>query len=56
MYPGGWGCLFTDTLDKIWSFFEYLAHDTWEYENARETFSLLIPDPYMMHVALLDES
>ena len=28
MYPGGLGCLFTKTPDKIQDFFEYFAHDT----------------------------
>ena len=36
MYLGGLGYLFTKTLDEIWNFFEYLAHDTWEYDNARD--------------------
>lgn len=48
--------MFTSTPDEIWDFFEYFAHETWEYENARETFSHPIPDPYMMCVAPLDES
>jgi len=26
--PGGLDYLFTKTLDEIWDFFEYLAHDT----------------------------
>lgn len=56
MYDGGLGCLFTKTLDEIWNFFEYLAHDTWEYDNARETFCHPILDPYMMHSTPLDES
>jgi len=33
-----------------------LAHDTWEYDNARETFSCPSPDPYMMHAIPLFES
>jgi len=32
-----------------------MAHDTWEYDNARETFSHPSPDPYMMHYIPLDE-
>jgi len=47
--------LFTKTSDEIWDFFEYLAHDTWEYDNANETFSHPIPDPYMMHATPVDE-
>ena len=39
MYPRGLDYLFTKTPDEIWDFFEYLAHDTWEYDNARGTFS-----------------
>jgi len=35
MYPGGLECLSTKTPDEIWDFFEYIAHETWEYENAR---------------------
>jgi len=33
-----------------------LAHDTWEYDNARGTFSPSIPDPYMMHCPPSNES
>jgi len=29
--------------------FEYLAHDTWEYDNAIETFSQPIPYSYFMY-------
>jgi len=39
--PGGLGYLFTKTPYKISDFFEYLAHETEEYENAREIFSHL---------------
>lgn len=39
IYPEGLHYLFTKTPDEICDFFEYLAHDTWEYDNARETFS-----------------
>jgi len=55
-YLGGLGCLFTNTPNEIWDFLEYLAHDTWEYNNAKETFSHTILDPYMMHSISLDES
>ena len=41
MYSGGLGCLFTKAPDEIWNFFEYLAHDTWEYDHARETLVTL---------------
>ena len=33
-----------------------MAHDTWKYGNARETFSHAIPDPHMMHAPSLDAS
>ena len=57
MYPRGLGCLFTKTIDEIWDFFfEYLADDTWEYENARETFNLPSPDPYVVHATPFDKS
>ena len=56
MYLRGLGCLFTKTLGKISDFFEYLAHDTWEYDNAREIYSFPSPDPYMMHATPLFES
>jgi len=56
MYSRGLDCLFTKTSDKIWDFFEYLAHDTWEYDNTRETFSHPFPDLYMMYTAQLDEN
>ena len=29
MYPEGLGCLFDNTSNDIWDFFEYLAHETW---------------------------
>ena len=54
MYLGGSGCLFTKPPNEIWDFFESLARETWEYENAREAFSHPIPDPYMMHATTLD--
>ena len=54
--PEGLGYLFTKTPNEIWNFFEYLAHNTWEYENARETFSCPSPDPYIMHAKPLFES
>lgn len=56
MYPGGVSCLFTKTPDEIWDFFQYLAHDTQEYNNARETFGHPTPDPYMMHATPLVDS
>ena len=56
VYPRGLGCSFTKTPNEIWDFFEYLDHDTWEYDNAREAFSHVIPNPYMMHATPLDES
>jgi len=56
MYPGGLECLFTKTPVKIWDFFECMAHEMWEDDNTRETFSHPIPDPYMIHVMPLDES
>jgi len=40
----------------ISNFFEYLAHNTWEYENAGGIFSHAILDPYVMHATPLDES
>ena len=33
-----------------------MAHDIWEYENAGEIFSHLIPDSYVMHATTSDES
>jgi len=48
--------LFTKTFDEIWDLFEYLAHDTWEYDNARETFSHTSLDTYMMHATPSFES
>ena len=54
--PGGLDYLFTKTLDEIWDFFEYLAHDTWEYDNAGEIFSHPSPDLSMIHSIPLDES
>ena len=33
-----------------------MAYETWEYDNARETFSHPIRDPCVMHVTPLDES
>jgi len=56
MYPEGLCFLFTKTPDEIWDFFEYLAQDSWECENARETFSHPSLDSYMMYVTSLDES
>jgi len=56
MYPRDLGCLFTKTIDEIWDFFEYFAHDSWEYENARETFILPISDLHVMHATPLDKS
>ena len=55
MYPGGLGCLFTKILDEICDFFEYLAHDSWEYDNAREAFSHSVLDLYVMRVISLNE-
>jgi len=43
-------------LMKFGIFLKYLAHDTQEYDNARETSSHPIPDPYVMHVIPLDEN
>jgi len=50
------GCLFTKTRHKIWDFFEYLAHNTSEYDNARETYSFPSSNPYMMQATPLFES
>jgi len=38
MYLGGLDCLFTKTQDKVWDFFEKLAWDTYEFEQARNNF------------------
>ena len=51
-----WDIYLLRLADEIWNFFNYLAHETQENENARETFSHPIPYPFMMHAALLDES
>ena len=56
MYPEGLDYLFTKTPDEIWDFFEYLAHNTWVYDNAREIFSCPSPIPYMMHATPLAKS
>jgi len=56
IYHRGLECLFSKTPDAIWDFFEYWARDTWQCDNARETFSHPIPDPYVMHIIPLDES
>ena len=39
MYPGSSMSWFSEYPDWIWNFFEYLAHDTWEYEQTRQGFS-----------------
>ena len=56
--PWGFGRFLNQAsgLDEIWDFFKYLAHDTWEYENARGIFSHHIPNPYVMHAMPLAES
>ena len=48
--------MFSRILDEVWDFFEYLAHKTWEYDNARVAFSYLIPDLCVMHATPLDKS
>ena len=56
IYPGALGYLSTRTSDEIWDFFECLAHEIWEYENARETFSHPTSSPYVRHARPLDKS
>lgn len=56
MYFGGLGYLFTKTPDEIWDFIDYLAQETWEYENAKDAFIHHIFDPFMMRTAPLDEN
>ena len=56
MYPGGLECSFTKAADEMLDFFEYLAHDTQEYDNARESLSRSIPNHYVMHTTRLHES
>ena len=41
---------------RFWISLKYLAHNTWEYDNARETLSCPSPDPYTMHATHLDKS
>lgn len=55
MFPGGLDYLFTKTLDDILDFFEYLAHDNWKYDHAREIFNHPSANPYMMHATSLDK-
>lgn len=56
IYIWGLGCFFAKSPKETWDFFEYLAHDTWEYENAKGTFSHHILDFYEIHLKPLDES
>ena len=37
-YPGGLDCLFTKTQDEVWDFFEKQAQNTYEFEQARNSF------------------
>ena len=42
---GIWDILFTKTSDEVQDVFEYLGHNTQEYDNAREILSHL-----MLHI------
>jgi len=52
IYLGALECLFTKAPNEIWDFFKYMTLDTWEYENARETFSdpILTLMLHMLHL------
>lgn len=50
MYPGGFWALFSKSPDEVWDFFEYLAHETWEYEQACATY--FFPDFHDLHACV----
>ena len=41
MCPRGLDCLFTRTTNKVWGFFEKLAWDNYEFEQAGNNFGYL---------------
>lgn len=41
---------FFKSPEEVWGFFEYFAHETWEFENARWTLGYSTPGPYAYDV------
>jgi len=49
MCLGGFQGLLSETPDEVWDFFEYLAWETWEFEQAKDAFVPFSSDPYVYH-------
>ena len=47
--PGGILGLSTRTQDEVWDFFEKLAWDTYEFEQAKNNFGYLTPNECVFH-------
>ena len=44
--------LVSETPDEVWDFFEYLAWETWEFEQDKEALVHSSSDPYAFHFQL----
>ena len=50
IYPGGVLGLLSKTRDEVWNFFEKLAWDTYEFEQARNNFGYPTRSDYVFPV------
>ena len=46
MCLGGFRGLLSKTPDEVWDFFEHLAWETWEFDQAKEALVQSSSDPY----------